>query len=504
MSSVSSVQTTAESRGKGPEQVGPYAIYGEIGCGGMASVHLAQLRSASGFTRIVAIKRMHAELARSPEFVGMFFQEARLVGRIQHPNVVAALDCVALDNSAMLVMEYVHGVSLNQLMRQSAVVPPSIASAVLIGAALGLHAAHEVVDEVGQNLRIVHRDVSPQNILVGVDGVARVLDFGIAKAAECVQHTRTGEVRGKVAYMAPEQLLGSRVGREADVYSLGVIMWELMTGRRLFPGKGPGQIMMRIANGPIGSPRSVNPSIKPQLEAVVLRALARSPDVRYRSALEFAEAVEAVVSQSSQRVLGQWIATVGKDELTRRSRILAQIDRSEFGWDVHVSEDRDATSPFGISRDAAASRSVSIVRLGAPRRKARSWRFAAGTLASVAALAAAAAVRSGAAHLRPVAVDRTVQEAPAPVPVRPSPAHDDWTVPSAWIANTPTSAPKAAAEAQVSGAPPLDPSARRAPIRELARPHTPRPKGTAASAPLAAPGAAAVPGSEFSAIGGRQ
>lgn len=352
MSSVSSMRAAAEVGEVRPERVGPYAICGEIGSGGMASVHVGQLRSTSGFTRTVAIKRMHAELARSPEFVAMFFQEARLVGRIQHPNVVAALDCVAIDNDAMLVMEYIHGVSLNHLMRQPVQMPLAIASAILVGAALGLHAAHEAVDENGNNLRIVHRDVSPQNILVGVDGIARVLDFGIAKAAKCVQHTRTGEVRGKVSYMAPEQLLGNRVDREADVYSLGVIMWELLTGQRLFPGKGPGQMLMRMANGPVSSPRRINPKLTPHVEAIVLKALARTPETRYRSALQFAEALESTIRPASQRVVGEWIATVGRDELAHRAAVRSR-DRTR-GFSIAALARRRgehaSVAPFGGRR----------------------------------------------------------------------------------------------------------------------------------------------------------
>jgi eukaryotic-like serine/threonine-protein kinase len=507
MSSVSSMRAAAEVGEVRPERVGPYAICGEIGSGGMASVHLGQLRSTSGFTRTVAIKRMHAELARSPEFVAMFFQEARLVGRIQHPNVVAALDCVAIDNDAMLVMEYIHGVSLNHLMRQPVQMPLAIASAILVGAALGLHAAHEAVDENGNNLRIVHRDISPQNILVGVDGIARVLDFGIAKAAKCVQHTRTGEVRGKVSYMAPEQLLGNRVDREADVYSLGVIMWELLTGQRLFPGKGPGQMLMRMANGPVSSPRRINPKLTPHVEAIVLKALARTPETRYRSALQFAEALESTIRPASQRVVGEWIASVGRDELAHRAAVRSRIERMD-SRSPRSPEDDVSTPPLPLSEDGAAG-SVSFVRIGTSRRRNRLARVVAGAAVLVATLGATMAVRWAAAAARPGRLAKSFDRSPMTTEARTSPsAGTGWTVPTAWTATVPSSS--ALPGVLVVAAPATEISSRRTPSRVQPRPHAaPAPKSnTSHSAPAPAPSAgtnaSASAQSEFSLIGGRE
>ncbi len=507
MSSVSSMQAAAGVGEERPERVGPYAICGEIGSGGMASVHLGQLRSTSGFTRTVAIKRMHAELARSPEFVAMFFQEARLVGRIQHPNVVAALDCVAIDNDAMLVMEYIHGVSLNYLMRQPVQMPLAIASAILVGAALGLHAAHEAVDENGNNLQIVHRDVSPQNILVGVDGIARVLDFGIAKAARCVQHTRTGEVRGKVSYMAPEQLLGNQVNREADVYSLGVIMWELLTGQRLFPGKGPGQMLMRMANGPVSSPRRVNPKLTPHVEAIVLKALARSPETRYRSALQFAEALESTVRPASQRVVGEWIATVGRDELAHRAAVRSRIERVD-SRSPRSPEDDVSTPPLPFSEDGAAG-SVSFVRIGTSRRRSRLARVGAAAAVLVAAFGATMAVRWAAASGLPVRSAASAETARTASEARTSTSTAaGWTVPAAWT--PPAAAPSSGAPpgVLVVAAPAMEISSQRMPRRAQPRPHVaPTPRSTLprpAPAPTRAAKENANAGSDLSLIGGRE
>src|ERR1700709_2034653 len=186
--------------------VGRYALYGAIAAGGMATVHLGRLLGPVGFSRTVAIKRLHAQFASDPEFVSMFLDEARLAARIRHPHVVPTLDVVALSGELFLVMDYVHGVSLSKLLREVNMkhipMPIDIVASVLVGALRGLHAAQSAVSERGLPLGIVHRDVSPQNVIVGSDGLARVLDFGVAKASWRIQTTRDGQVKGKLSYMA--------------------------------------------------------------------------------------------------------------------------------------------------------------------------------------------------------------------------------------------------------------------------------------------------------------
>jgi serine/threonine protein kinase len=514
MSGAQSSAASPLAEGAGvPERVGPYAIYGQIGAGGMASVHLGKLRSASGFTRIVAIKRMHTELARTAEFIAMFFQEARLVGRIQHPNVVAALDCVAIDNNAMLVMEYVHGLSLNQLLRKRADIPFAVASSILVGCALGLHAAHEAVDDSGQNMGIVHRDVSPHNIMVGVDGVARVLDFGIAKAAEHVSQTRTGEVKGKIAYMAHEQLLGETIGREADVYSLGVVMWEMFAGRRFFANDSkPAAIMMRVAHSQFASPREVNPRITRRVEAVIMKALSRSPQDRYRSALEFAVAVEACCVPSSQRMVGQWVAATANEELIRRSAMLTQIDLSAPGFApppievAGATETEDVTTRFGLSRRARDPRLSAIVPVGWMR--GWSWSralWAAGGIALAAMLGATVAARStGPVPAALPLVLTHVEGAASAPPLEDPPARwevDDLAGPAPALAPVPT----------VIQAPPAGPPHEtRAPATGTTRAPAPAPAARTIKprpvtpAAMPAPRPPASSGFDFGAIGGRQ
>jgi serine/threonine protein kinase len=221
--------------------IGRYALSEEIAHGGMATVHIGRLRGSAGFARTVAIKRPHPQYARDPEFVAMFVDEARLAARIHHPNVVSTLDVVAREGELFLVMEYVQGESLSRLVhlarqRRERVPEPMVAS-IVAGVLHGLHAAHEARGEGGELLGLVHRDVSPQNVLVGTDGVARVLDFGVAKAAGRIHTTRNGELKGKLAYMSPEQLCGE-VTRMTDVYAAGVVLWEALAGARSERAKG--------------------------------------------------------------------------------------------------------------------------------------------------------------------------------------------------------------------------------------------------------------------------
>src|SRR5580700_11191148 len=226
--------------------VGRYALHHEIASGGMATVHIGRLLGPVGFARTVAIKRLHPHLARNPEFVAMFLDEARLAARIRHPNVVSTLDVVATEGELFVVMEYVPGDSLARLLfaakERSERVPLSVAASIMVDMLHGLHAAHEASDERGQPLNLVHRDVSPHNVLVGTDGAAHLIDFGVAKATGRAQVTREGQLKGKLAYMAPEQLGGSPVDRRADVFGASVVLWEMLTGQRLFDGADEGEI----------------------------------------------------------------------------------------------------------------------------------------------------------------------------------------------------------------------------------------------------------------------
>ncbi|XXY49230.1 serine/threonine-protein kinase [Sorangium sp. So ce269] len=309
-----------------------YTLHGVIASGGMASVHFARLVGAHGFARTVAIKRLHPQFARDPEFSSMLLDEARLAVRIRHPNVVTTLDSVQADGELFVVMEYIAGESLSSLLRETGRrgvrVPQPVVSSILAGALAGLHAAHEATAEDGAPLQIVHRDVSPQNILVGDDGIARVLDFGIARAAVRSQVSRVGQLKGKLSYMAPEQLRGAPVDRRADIYAAAVVLWEVLTGRRLFTGECDAEIFGRILEGVIQPPSAFG-EVPPALDAVVLRGLEKDPDRRYATALEMAAALEEALPPASPRAVGAWVEATAGSLLEARAKSLAEIETSQ-------------------------------------------------------------------------------------------------------------------------------------------------------------------------------
>jgi serine/threonine-protein kinase len=227
----------------------------------MATVHLGRVKGEAGFTRTVAIKRLHPQYAKDPDFVAMFVDEARLAARIRHPNVVPTLDVISDgvgEGEIFLVMEYVPGESLSRLLRalraKKRLVPPRIAVTLLCGVLHGLHAAHQAKSEKGVPLGLVHRDVSPQNILVGTDGTAHVLDFGVAKATGRLNTTREGELKGKLAYMAPEQLETRSLTQQSDVYAAAVVLWELLTLRRLFEAENEAAAAPASVTPPVAEP----------------------------------------------------------------------------------------------------------------------------------------------------------------------------------------------------------------------------------------------------------
>jgi serine/threonine-protein kinase len=310
--------------------IGRYVLHAPIASGGMASVHVGRMQGPSGFSRTVAIKRLHPQFARDPGFVSMLMDEARLAARITHPNVVSVIDVVQTDGELFLVMDFIRGEALGKLARflraRGESVPPEIAVAVLSNVLHGLHAAHEVKDEQGAPLEIVHRDVSPQNVLVGVDGVARLVDFGVAKAGHRLQTTRAGELKGKLDYMAPEQIEQKDVTRKVDIYAASVVLWEILAGRRLIEGDDVGARLMQTLRGGFAPPSALRPRIGQRLDAIVMRGLARDPDQRWATARQMALALEQAVVPATASTVGAWVLSLAGEPIEKRDRIVAEIE----------------------------------------------------------------------------------------------------------------------------------------------------------------------------------
>jgi len=296
----------------------------------MATVHIGRLLGPVGFARTIAIKRLHPQYAKDPEFVSMFLDEARVAARIAHPNVCATLDVVATQGELFLVMEYLQGETLSRMIRavrhRGEIIDPRVAVSVMAQTLHGLHAAHEAKSERGEALHIVHRDISPQNVLVGRDGITKVLDFGVAKAAGRFHTTREGNVKGKLPYMSPEQLRGQPVDRQTDIYAASVCLWEALTSKKLFKGDNEGSVLEQVLFGPIDPPSRWVPSVPPQLDALVMRGLERDKTKRFATAREFALALERALPPALASDVGDWVENVAGDVLNERAERIAEIE----------------------------------------------------------------------------------------------------------------------------------------------------------------------------------
>jgi serine/threonine protein kinase len=274
-------------------RLGRYELIRRFATGGMAELYLARaggLGALGGFEKIVALKRILPQYAAQEDFVRMFLDEARLTATIQHANVAQVYDIGQCDDGLFFTMEYVHGVDLrtvlHTLARRAQTMLMADALTIAIGAAAGLHAAHERTAHDGSPLGIIHRDVTPSNVLVSFDGCVKLIDFGIAKAERSTTETRAGTLKGKIAYMSPEQCLGEPIDRRSDVFSLGIVLFELSTGTRLYPGDNEYAALRQIVDQDAPLPSSRRADYPPELEAIVMRALRRNPAERYQSAQE--------------------------------------------------------------------------------------------------------------------------------------------------------------------------------------------------------------------------
>jgi serine/threonine protein kinase len=288
---------------------GRYELLFRFASGGMADLFLARLVGEEGFERPVAVKLIHEHLGREEQFIKMFIDEARLASRISHPNVVLTLDLGRVESRYFIAMEYVEGESLAALLRRTRP-PVHHAARIVSDAAAGLHAAHELRDGKGELLHVVHRDVSPQNILVSYEGAVKVADFGVARARGSL-HTTTGEIKGKFSYMSPEQFTApTTLDRRSDIFSLGIVLYEATTRRRLFKTPTEAETMERVLRSKITPPSQLVPGYPRPLEQIVLRALRRDPSKRFQTAQEMHDELERFIMSAGEPVSSMTIATL--------------------------------------------------------------------------------------------------------------------------------------------------------------------------------------------------
>jgi len=449
-----------------PLLLGRYALYEKIAAGGMASVHIGRLMGPVGFARTVAIKRMHPQFAEDPSFVSMFLDEARLAARIRHPNVVPTLDVVAMASELFLVMDFVQGESLARLMRAASDrderIPYEMVSTLMVGVLHGLHAAHEAKSDRGEPLGIVHRDVSPQNILVGVDGAPRVLDFGVAKAMGRLATTGQGQLKGKLGYMAPEQIRG-KVTRQTDVYAASIVMWEALTGTRLFTGDNEGELLHRVLEGTKVPPSAHAPGLPAALDQAVMRGLELNPAHRYATAREMARALEDAIPLVAPSKIGEWVEATAHATITVRSDRVAAIESDSslhapagIEWSADSSSKRFPVAPPGALVDPLVPIHETSTQLSSggslpagvtpffASRRARTW-IAVGVFAvTLTVILVAFAQRAALTFSSPTAP-------PSPAAPPPTPASE------------PAATPAAPPETAATPAPPLPPAANATP-----------------------------------------
>jgi serine/threonine-protein kinase len=354
-------------------KLGRYRLCYELASGGMATVYLARMEGAQGFEKIVALKRIHPHLVSDRSYVDMFLDEARIASGITHPNVCGVFDFGEVDGEYFLAMEYLVGEPLARLCRRAAADPKqkssplhALKSARIIEEACeGLHAAHESKDVAGRPLQVVHRDVSPRNLFMTYGGVVQVVDFGIASARQRVHRTSTGQLKGTVPYMAPEQVRGGEVDRRVDIWALGVVLWELLTLDRLFRRDTEVESMYAVVVDDIPAPSDKRPGIPPELDAIVMKALQRDPAERWRTAREMGQALHAFAASQSSVVgaaeLSEWMNELFPQGESRKREIMGlAVNR---GFQVHPESDSIAPEVSGAQTalgelDASVERSA--------------------------------------------------------------------------------------------------------------------------------------------------
>lgn len=323
--------------------VGRYLLLSRIAAGGMGEVHLARLSSMEGVEKFFAIKLLLPQYAEEQSVVDMFITEARIAARIAHPNVCQVFELGIEDSELFICMEFLRGIPVNAILKSHKPLNPlrtDIAVAVVQQACAGLHFAHDLKDENGENLGVVHRDISPGNIFLTAEGTAKVLDFGVVKANDTTSKTQTGVLKGKFGYMSPEQIMAQPVDRRSDIFSLGIVLFELLTNRRLFARESEYATLKAITESPITQLSSLRPDLPQALSDVVGRALTRDLDERYATMKEFSQALGQVMkseggvadaTEIADYVQGKFVYQLGEIDKMLQAAALSVVPNNEPG-----------------------------------------------------------------------------------------------------------------------------------------------------------------------------
>jgi serine/threonine protein kinase len=363
-----------------PARLGRYEILRPLALGGMAELFLARATGIQGFEKLVVVKRILPEMARDTEYVEMFLEEARLAAGLHHSNIVQVYDIGEDEQAPFFAMEYLQGEDVRTLCRAAQLrgerVPVEHALAIAIGVAAGLHHAHEQRDADGRPLGVVHRDVTPHNVAVTFDGGVKLLDFGVAKTRKRISATRHGTLKGKLGYMSPEQCRGDELDRRSDVFAVAILLWELLTGRRLYGGRSDFGIMKSIVEIDAPRPSLVWHDCPPELEAIVMRGLRREREARHQTAEELQLALEAFARERRLPVSNAGLGHYLRELFGGSAALKAEAERSTTLYEVAAADDDDASATVvdGVVSTAPSASSLTPARqtraVARPRRRA--------------------------------------------------------------------------------------------------------------------------------------
>ena len=485
-----SSQTPTEPLAKVTD-LGRYRLIAELARGGMGIVYLALVRGPAGFKKLLVVKELMPHFAADEAFMAMFLDEARVAARLSHPNIVQTLEVGDVSGRPFIAMEYLEGQTLQRIvhrsMKRGTRLPLPIHLHALMAMLNGLHHAHEVCDFDGSKLRFVHRDVTPHNLFVTYAGEVKVIDFGIAKSLDSSgENTRTGVLKGKVGYMAPEQTRGEEVDRRADVYAAGVMLWEALTGRRMWKGENDLAVLRARMNDIMQPPSAVAANVPPVLERIAMRALAESPDARYATAEEMRLDLETYIGSAPNagaREIGAYVTALFGEERAQMAKLvdeqmreLARARSADFGVVdlMHLPSPVTSVTPTDFAPPSQPP--PETVRSPGPRRGSAFATIALSLIALAAvAMIAFVVMRSRRVDAKQPAAASTV------VPTDESPHALPATTPAPSVAMTAsTSTPAAPVAPAVEEPKPAIAPARQAPLSHHKPAHTAEPPQIAA------------------------